>query len=44
MMLLGNCVLCLLLHGVNEKGELNLTYNMLRVFVTNDKAGVYDAK
>ena len=32
------------LHGVNERGELNLTYDMLRIFVTNDKAGVYDDK
>ena len=32
------------LHGVNERGELNLTYDMLRIFVTDDKAGVYDNK
>lgn len=28
------------LHG-NDKGELELTFDMLRMFVVNDRAGLY---
>ena len=26
----------------NDKGELNLTESMLKIFVINDRAGIYD--